>query len=164
MNVYKQLREMWKKPAPLYKEKTRVWTRENVIVKIDRPTRLDRARALGYKAKQGYIIARTRVKKGGRRRPKITKGRKPKHYGQVHFTTGQNKQSIAEKRVNRKYPNMEVLNSYYVGENGQYKFYEIILVDKNHAVIKKDNKMKWITKDRRRVYRGRTSAAKKSRK
>src|SRR3989338_8075455 len=145
MNVYKNLYQAWKKPKSIYKEKVRKWRKENVIERIENPTRLDRARSLGYKAKQGYVLARVRIRKGGRKRPKMSH------------------QNIAEKRTGRKFPNLEVLNSYYVGEDGKYKYYEVILVDPQHPVIKNDKNIKWITRQRKRVFRGLTSAGKKSR-
>lgn len=162
---YKYIHDAWKKPGqlPSYKGMVRHWRTEGVIKRIDRPTRLDRAHALGYKAKQGYVLVRTRIGKGGRHRPKIRKGRRPKRLGRIYFTTKQSHQAIAEKRVARSFPNLECLNSYYVGEDGQNKYYEIILVDPNHPVIKSDKNISWITKQRKRVYRGLTSAAKKAR-
>ena len=45
----------------------------NVIHRASRPTRPDKARRLGYKAKQGYVIYRVRVRRGGRKRP-VPKG------------------------------------------------------------------------------------------
>jgi large subunit ribosomal protein L15e len=162
ISLYKHLREVWKKPRPIYKGHIRKWGKEPVVNRIETPTRTDRARSLGYKAKQGYVIARTRVKKGGRKRPTIRKGRKPATSGRF-FTTAQSLQSIAEKRAARKFLNLEVLNSYYVGESGTHRFYEIILVDPNHAAIKKDKKISWIENQRKRVFRGLTSAGKKSR-
>lgn len=146
----------------LDKTNTRKWVKESVVKKVERPTRVDRARSLGYRAKQGFIIVRTRIAKGGRKRQTIRKGRKPKKSG-IYFTPSTSLQSIAEKRVVRKFPNLEVLNSYYIGEDGKYKFYEIILVDTNHPVIKKDRRMKWILNKRRRVFRGLTSTGKRSR-
>lgn len=140
----------------------KLWRKQPVMKKLTGPTKLKRARALGYKAKQGFVVVRTRVKKGGRRRPTIRKGRKPGSKG-LFFTPAQNKQSIAEKRVAGKYPNLEVLNSYKVGEDGKYHYFEIILVDKAHPVIKADSSISWITTQRRRVFRGRTSAGKRSR-
>lgn len=150
----------WSKPN--YKERVRKWSKEPVVASIENPTRLDRARALGYKAKQGYIVARTRIGKGGRKRPTIRKGRKPTKTG-LFFTTEQSSQAIAERRVARKFLNMEVLNSYYVGESGTHRYYEVILVDPSHPVIKSDPKISWIANQRKRVFRGLTSAAKKSR-
>lgn len=162
MGYYRYLRDAWKKPEAVYKDKARKWVHEAVTKKIDKPTRIDRARSLGYKAKQGFIVVRTRIGKGGRKRPSIRKGRKPKKSGRF-FTTEQSAQAIAEKRVARVFPNLEVLNSYYVGESGKYKFYEVILVDPNHPVIKSDAKINWIVGQRRRAFRGLTSAGKKAR-
>jgi large subunit ribosomal protein L15e len=138
------------------------WSKEDVVKKIEKPTSHSRARALGYRAKQGFVLARTRIKKGGRKRPAIRKGRRPKRSG-MFFTPSQSLQAISEKRVARKFPNLEVLNSYYAGESGTHKFYEVILVDPAHPVIKADRKINWICSKRRRVFRGLTSAAKKSR-
>jgi large subunit ribosomal protein L15e len=138
------------------------WNKDLVNRKIDKPSRPGRARSLGYRAKQGFVLVRTRVGKGGRKRPKIRKGRRPKRTGRF-FTTEQSSQAIAEKRVARKFPNLEVLNSYYVGESGTHKFYEVILVDSNHPCIKSDKKINWICSQRSRVFRGLTSAGKKSR-
>ena len=162
MNVYKHLRQAWKEPKSVYREKARKWRKENVVEKIENPTRLDRARSLGYKAKQGYVLARIRIRKGGRKRPKIRKGRNPSAYGRF-YTPKMSHQNIAEKRTAKRFPNLEVLNSYYVAEDGKYKYYEVILVDPQHPVIKKDKNINWIAKQRKRAFRGLTSAGKKSR-
>lgn len=162
MSFYKHLREAWKEPKPLYKAKLAGWRKEPVVKRVDKPTRIDRARTLGYKAKQGYVVVRTRIGKGRRKRPEIRKGRRPKRTGRF-FTTEQSLQAIAEKRVARKFPNLEILNSYYVGEDGVNNFYEVILVDPNNPSIKNDRKISWIAGQRRRAFRGLTSAAKKSR-
>jgi large subunit ribosomal protein L15e len=45
----------------------------NVIHRASRPSRPDKARRLGYKAKQGYVVYRVRVRRGGRKRP-VAKG------------------------------------------------------------------------------------------
>ena len=60
---------------------------------------------------------------------------------------------------------MEVLNSYWVGEDGKNKFFEVILVDPSAPEIKADKDLNWLGKPshRRRVYRGKTSSNKKSR-
>ncbi len=144
------------------KQKVVAWSSKPVVQRVERPTRRDRARSLGYKSKQGFVIARTRIKKGRRRRPSPTKGRKPRSIG-VWFTPKMNKKAIAERRVARKFPNLEVLNSYYVGETGTHEFYEVILVDKNHPAIKSDKDVGWIVNHRKRVFRGLTSAGKRSR-
>ena len=39
---------------------------------------------------------------------------------------------------------MEVLNSYYVAEDGKYKWYEVILVDPFSSSLKRDKDLGWI--------------------
>lgn len=140
------------------------WRRELAVERIERPTRLDRARALGYRAKQGYVMARIRVKKGGRHRKRPRRGRRPKRMG-IFVTPGKSRQVIAEERVAKKFPNLQVLNSYFVEEDGIHRWFEVILVDPAHPVIQKDNKINWICESQHkgRVHRGLTSAGKKSR-
>lgn len=166
-SMYNFIKKLWKKPrenlGDLYRERLIKWRRQPTIVRVKKPTRLDRARALGYRAKQGFAIVRARIRRGGRKRPKPARGRKPSKTGMVKFTPKKSLQRIAEEKVARKYPNLEVLNSYYVGENGQHIWYEVILVDPHNPVIKSDPKISWICKQRRRVFRGLTSAGKKSR-
>jgi len=167
--VYQYIRDLWKKPKQtmksLVRERLIEWRREERFVRIEKPTRIDRARALGYKAKKGFVIVRARIKRGGRKRPLYgRKGRKPSKAGLTGFTPKKSLQAILEARVARKYPNLEVLNSYFVGEDGRYKWFEVILVDKNAPEIKNDKDLKWITEKQhtRRVFRGLTSASKKS--
>ena len=72
---------------------------------------------------------------------------------------------IAEQRAQKKYPNLEVLNSYPLAKDGKHYFYEVILVDYSRPEIKNDKNINWITKktNQHRVHRGLTSAGKKSR-
>ncbi|KAL6752477.1 ribosomal L15-domain-containing protein, partial [Haematococcus lacustris] len=39
------------------------------VVRLHGPSRPDKARRMGYKAKQGYVMYRARVRRGGRKRP-----------------------------------------------------------------------------------------------
>jgi len=164
MSLYKQVRELWKKPKQneLWRERLIAWRKEPTTVKLERPTRIDRARSLGYKAKQGYIVVRQRVLRGGHTRPQIKGGRRPKRYG-TRLSLRKNYQQISEERAQKKYVNLVVLNSYWVAEDGKHYWYEIILVDPDHPVIKADKKINWISEDRKRVFHGRTSAGKKTR-
>lgn len=168
MGLYQQVRELWKKPKQnmpeLWRERLIAWRKEVTTLKIERPTRIDRARSLGYKAKQGYIVVRQRVLRGGHTRPQIKGGRRPKRYG-TRLTLRKNYQQIAEERTQKKFTNLVVLNSYWVAEDGKNYWYEIILVDPDHPVIKADPKINWICKgsNRRRVFHGKTSAGKKGR-
>lgn len=168
MGMYKHIRKIWKKPreslGDIWQKRILGWKEEYTTIRIKRPTRLDRARSLGYRAKQGFILVRQRVDRGGRQRPTIRKGRRSKHFGQ-RKDVDKSYQSVAEERSVKKYPNCEVLNSYYVGEDGNHFWYEVILVDKAHPQILADPRINWIFKNKHtgRVFRGLTSAARKSR-
>lgn len=156
---------MTKNKDEIGKDQLIEWRKEKTVEKIDRPTKIARARSIGYKAKNGISVARVRIRKGGRRRPLYGRGgRKPKKAGLIKFTP-KGLKWMAEERVSKKFPNMEVLNSYYLAEDGKSKWFEVILVDPNNPSIKSDKELKWITKPahRRRVLRGLTSAGKKSR-
>ncbi len=140
------------------------WRSEDVVKRVDGPTNPARAHRLGYKAKQGFVIVRARVPKGGRKSRKPAGGRKPSAAGRF-FTPAKSKQWIAEERTADRFPNLEVLNSYFVGEDGVSKWFEVILVDKNHPAIQKNKETRWIAEKQHkgRVYRGLTGAGKKSR-
>lgn len=51
---------------------------------------------------------------------------------------------IAEEKAARKFPNLVVLGSYWVGEDGVYKWYEVVMADPNHPSIKNDPERRWI--------------------
>ena len=146
------------------KEKLIKWRKEPSVVRVEKPTRLDRARSLGYKAKQGHVVTRIKISRGKRQRPLIKKGRRSKNRRRKKIV-GKSYQWIAEERIARKYKNMEVLNSYEVGKDGKYHWFEVLLIDPQHPRIQKDTRTKWITNpaNRRRAFRGLTSAGKSSR-
>ncbi|MGB9637019.1 MAG: 50S ribosomal protein L15e [Thermoplasmata archaeon] len=168
--LYQYIRDAWKDLddsylADLLRERLFQWRREESCKRIERPTRIDRARALGYKAKQGYVIVRVRVRRGNLQKRAIKAGRRPKRKGILKMTVKKSLQWIAEERANKRFPNLEVLGSYWVGEDGKHKYFEVLLVDPWHPVIKSDRKINWIAsnKHRGRVYRGLTAAGKKGR-
>ncbi len=72
---------------------------------------------------------------------------------------------MAEQKAARKYRNCEVLNSYKIGDDGKSHYFEVILVDTSAPEILSDKEINWIcsAKHTRRVFRGLTSAGKKSR-
>lgn len=169
-SMYSYIGDAWKVPSKSYlkelnHERKIQWRREENFIRIERPTRLDRARSLGYKAKQGYVVVRARVRKGSFRKHSINAGRRAKRMGINKITTGKSLQRMAEERTAKRFPNLEVLNSYWVGADGQQEWYEVILVDPAHPVIKADPKINWIcsNKQTNRVYRGLTSAGKDGR-
>jgi large subunit ribosomal protein L15e len=168
--AYKYIAEAWAKPEKSYlgelmRHRLVLWRRQSVITRIDKPTRLDKARKLGYKAKQGYVVVRVRVRRSGTRKQRPKAGRRPKRMGVQKFKFSKSMRLIGEERVGRKFPNLEVLNSYWVGEDGVSKWFEVILVDPHHPVIQADDQINWIAQKqhRRRVFRSLTSAGKKVR-
>ena len=169
-SFYAYVRDAWKDPDNTYVrelrwERLQEWRREGSVTKIRRPTRIDRARSLGYKAKQGIIVARVKVRRGGLRKSRYIRGRRTQRMGKNKITGGMSIQRIAEQRADRKFPNMEVLNSYWVGEDGKSKWYEVILVDPSHPVIMSDKNLNWICNNthKGRAHRGKTSAGRKGR-
>ncbi len=169
-SMYAYIRDAWKQTdesdvGELLWERMQEWRREPAVSRLTHPTRLDRARALGFKAKQGIIVARVRVRRGSRRKSRWQRGRRTKHMGVNKITPGKSIQSIAEERAARRYPNMEVLNSYWVGQDGKHKWYETILIDPSHPSIKKDKNLNWLCRNphKGRVHRGKTSAGRKGR-
>ena len=166
---YSYVKETFEKHETGYK--TNHWERGieyrkgKSIERVERPAKLHRARTLGYKAKQGYVVVRARIRKGGMHKVRPKRGRKPRAMGVSKYTTGKNLQWVAEERVQRKYPNLEVLNSYKVYADGRSWYYEVIMVDPNHPVIKSDQNINWICEPQhtRRVTRGLTSAGHRAR-
>lgn len=149
----------------LMRSRMREWRRGSAIARVERPTRLTRARALGYKAKQGVVVVRARVRKGGRRKARPSLGRRPKRMGVSKIVPKKSIQLIAEERAARKYPNLEVLNSYPLGSDGTREYFEVIMLDPNHPVIRNDPNYGWIVgkAQRGRVYRGLTRAGRQTR-
>lgn len=151
----------------LYKEKLMKFRQnEQAVVRLEKPSNLPRARSLGYKAKKGFIVVRVRVRKGSGAHKRPRTGRRPKRMGVNKLTRNISIQRIAELRASKRYPNCEVLNSYWVGEDGRHEYYEVILVDRNAPEIKADKDINWIcsNKHKGRAERGLTSAGKKARK
>ena len=163
--MYHYIKQAWKKPdAKTLRERMIGWRKSEAQVKVDKPLRLDRARALGYKDKKGFCIIRIRLKRGGHKRPRPNKGRRGKRL-HTRKTLKMSYKWIAESRVQNKHRNLEVLNSYQIGKDGVHYFYEVICVDPSKPEIKSDKTINWITKpgNKKRVLRGLTSAGKKSR-
>ena len=143
MGAYKYMSKAWRKPEDAafdqYLRQAAIsWRRDSVIKRLRVPTRPDRARSLGYRKKQGFVVARVRVRKGGARKKRPSSGRRPKALGVTKFTRAKSLKQIAEERVGKRFPNLSVLNSYYVWEDGASKWFEVVLVDPHHPATKKD--------------------------
>lgn len=109
---------------------------------------------------------------------------KPVRQGVNHLKPQRGLRSVAEERVGRRCGNLRVLNSYWINQDGVYKYYEVILVDPNHKAVslrrcygllgslsdcytqvRRDPRINWIAKPvhKRREARGLTSIGKRNR-
>ena len=158
-------RSLGEEGAAIRHERLLTWRREHTVTRLAHPTRLDRARAVGWKAKEGFVVVRVRVRRGGQRKRAIIAGRRPKRKGILRMTLAKSVQRIAEERAAKHYPNLEVLNSYWVGEDGKEKFFEVVLLDPAHPQVAGDRQYGWIAAPAQtgRVYRGLTRAGRDGR-
>jgi large subunit ribosomal protein L15e len=172
MGAYKYIEELYKKKQTdvmRFIMRVRSWEYRqlNVIHRASRPSRPDKARRLGYKAKQGIVIFRVRVRRGGRKK-QVRKGQvmgKPATHGVNQLKPVRSLRCVAEERVGRRCPNLRVLNSYWINQDSTYKYYEVILVDPSHKAIRRDPRYNWICAAtmKHRENRGLTAAGRKSR-
>lgn len=173
MGAYKYLEELYKRKQSdilRFLMRVRSWEYRQLpaVMRCTHPTRPDKARRLGYKAKQGYVIYRVRVRRGDRKK-RVAKGivyGKPKNQGICKMKSTRNLRSIAEERVGKSIcGGLRVLNSYFVCQDATYKFYEVILVDPAHPAIRNDARINYICNPvhKQRQQRGLTSAGRKSR-
>src|SRR5437899_10595409 len=110
-NLYAFVKQAWKNPRSGVVKETHFgrlveWRRGNAFVRIERPTRIDRARELGYRAKQGYVVVRARVRRGGRRRPRPMGGRHRNARRLVQITMAKSIQRSGEQRTAKHHPNL----------------------------------------------------------
>ena len=153
MGAYKYLEEIWKKKQSdlmRFVLRMRTWEYRQLpaIHRCSRPSRPEKARKMGYKAKQGFVVYRVRIRRGGRKKP-VRKGiinGKPKSQGVIGLKMKKSLRAVAEQRVGKKLGNLRVLNSYWVGQDSTFKFYEVILVDPSHKAIRRDPKINWIAR------------------
>ena len=134
--------KMWKTNSAELREKAVLWRTQNALTRIERPSRIARARRLGYKAKQGIVVIRMRVGTGGMRKQRPRAGRRPKHLGVTRIKADVSMRKVAERRVLERYPNMKLLGSYFLYKDGMHYWFEIILADPSHPSIAKDKEMR----------------------
>ena len=172
MGAYKYVEELWKKKQSevmrfLFRMRCWEYRQLPAIHRCPRPTRPDKARRLGYKAKQGFVIYRVRVRRGNRKRqnPKGTVYGKPGQHGINTLKWSRNLRSLAESRIGARCGNLRVLNSYWLNSDSTYKYFEVILVDVQHSAIRNDPRMNWLCKNtmKHREMRGLTAAGRKGR-
>jgi large subunit ribosomal protein L15e len=166
MNMYNSMKEAfrqgYKERSQLYKERLVKWSAEPAVLAVDKPINIARARELGYKAKQGVVIARVHLLKGQSKRRKKHLHRKPAKAGKF-YSYNKSLQAVAEERAARHFTNCEVLNSYFVGDTGKERFYEVILLDRSSPALKNDPQYMNILAQHNRAYRGLTMAGRRHR-
>jgi len=133
---------IWRANAPELRSRVVSWRKENALTRIVKPSRIQKARRLGYKAKQGIIVVRMRVGTGGMRRKRPRGGRRPKHLGVTRIKADVSMKSVAERRVLEKHPNMKLLGSYFLYKDGMHYWFEVILADPSHPRISKDKELR----------------------
>jgi len=136
---------------------------KTTVTRLEKPTNLVRARTLGYKAKTGVFTVIVKTARGGGLFRQPNRGRRPKRMGFKKLTRNISTQTIAEMKASKKYVSCEVINSYFVGQDGNHLYYEVILADKNQPEILADKNLNKIVKANGRAERGLTSSAKKTR-
>ena len=119
-----------------------VWRNQNAVTRVEKPSRIARARRLGYKAKQGIIVIRMRVGTGGMRKQRPRGGRRPKHLGVTKIKADVSMKQVAERRVLERYPNMKLLGSYFLYKDGMHYWFEVVLADPSHPRIAKDKEIR----------------------
>uniref|UniRef100_A0A2K5L3V2 Ribosomal protein L15 n=1 Tax=Cercocebus atys TaxID=9531 RepID=A0A2K5L3V2_CERAT len=155
VGAYKYIQELWRKKqcdVMHFLLRVHCWQdrKLSAVHRAHHSTRPHRTRP--RKAKQDYVICRIRVHHGGRKLP-VPKGAtysKPVHHGVNQLKFAQNLQSV---------------NSYWVGEDSAYRFFEVILIDPFHKAIRRNPDAQWITKPvhKPREMCGLTFAGQKSR-
>ena len=172
MGAYKYLSELWRKKQSdtlCFLMRVRCWEYRQlpVIHRASRPSRPDKARNLGYKSKQGFVIYRVRVRRGSRKK-QVSKGinyGKPRNCGINQHKWRRNLRSKAEERVGRACGGLRLLNSYWIAQDSLYKYYECIMVDPMHKCIRSDPRINWLCNPvhKHRELRGNTSAGRQGR-
>ncbi|XP_045125448.1 uncharacterized protein LOC123512860 [Portunus trituberculatus] len=170
MGAYKYMQEIYRKKQSnvmrfLLRVRALQYRHLNKLHRAPRPTCPEKVWRLGYKVKQGFVMYRIRIHRGGRKRP-MPRGStygKPKTHGVNQLKPTHNLQSLAEERTGRRLGGLCFLNSYWVVQDSTYKYYEVILVGIWHNVVRKDTSLDWICKHthKHREMRGKTSAGRK---
>ena len=134
--------KMLKENPLVLRQKAVIWRNENAITRVEKPSRIARARRLGYKAKQGIVVIRMRVGTGGMRKQRPRGGRRPKHLGVTKIKADVSMKQVAERRVLERYPNMKLLGSYFLYKDGMHYWFEVILAEPSHPRIAKDKEIR----------------------
>lgn len=143
--LYLMLERIWRERPEelraLMRQRLIKWRREPAVVRVEKPLRLDRAKKIGYRAKQGVVVLRVRVRKGGFQKPRPRAGRRPKALGVVKHKVNVTMAEEAVNKVKKRYPNLHVLGAYPLAYDSLYKWFEVIAVDPHHPAIRGDKNL-----------------------
>ncbi|MCS7133424.1 MAG: hypothetical protein RMI43_01240 [Candidatus Caldarchaeum sp.] len=135
-SVYKLVGELWRERPEalkvLLRKRMVEWRKERAVERVDTPLRLDRARSLGYKAKQGYVVLRVRVRRGGFSKPRPRAGRRQKALGVVRHKVNVSMKEEAIQKVRKHFPNLKPLGAYPLTQDSLYRWYEVVAFDPYH--------------------------------
>ena len=134
--------KMWQQNSPEIREKAVQWRKQTAFTRLEKPSRIQKARSLGYKAKQGIVVVRARVGTGGMRRKRPVAGRRQKHLGVTRIKADVSMKQVAENRTAEKYKNLKLLGSYFLYKDGFHYWFEVILADPSHPRISKDKELR----------------------
>ena len=105
-NAYHYIGEAWKGIEKQYGsaqwDRLVQWREGDSFVKVDKPLRLNKARARGNKASQGNTIVIARVRRGDLRKQRLLQGRVPTQLGGNPITMLQNTLDVPEHTTSPK--------------------------------------------------------------
>jgi len=121
-----------KERSESYTLRLRKWRKGPVVVRQENPTNPIRARELGYKATKDFCVAVVRIRRGRHVRRQPDLGRKPGR-NRKRVEPGRALMWYATNRAARKFTNLTPINAYWVGEDGVYKYFEVIFRNDNDS-------------------------------
>ncbi len=144
MGAYKYIKKSFQKS---YKERSeeqverlKKWRKARTVERTEKPANIVRARELGYKAKKGFVVARVKIRRGKRVRKGAKGGRKPGRNRKTdNYALSGAKRAI--EKAKKKFKNLKAINAYWIGEDGMYKYYEVIMADPGRPEIYRDKKL-----------------------
>ncbi|MDJ0272924.1 MAG: hypothetical protein QXN23_04835 [Candidatus Caldarchaeum sp.] len=137
--MYKMMQKLWRERPEALRSQLRkrmvAWRRMKAVERVEKPLRIDRARELGYKAKQGYVVALVRVRRGGFSKPRPRSGRRQKALGVVKHKVNVSMKEEAVQRFIKQFPNLKPLGAYPLAQDSLYRWYEVVAVDPSHPAV-----------------------------
>ena len=99
-------------------------------------------------------MIRVRLERGGRKRERISSGRKRLHNSRHMKIVEKNYRLVAEERVQKNFLILKSLTHTMSGEDGKNFWFEVIMVDPNTPEIKADRRINWICNEKGKSIQG----------